>query len=349
VQSQQIGYGALYIPSPSLAVWLLFAPHAATGAGDKIFRYDYNGGTWETFDPPVANLTWSGIVANPNDPDEWLLWQTDWSPLPDHPVWHRANDGTWTNLQLETSGAGGVIYDACEFLRDGTWRVTMRRSSGASRWGNVWIGSGNAYTVKSENIPAAVNTDAGGISEATDSAVYVSLGSDGTQCLVLVAADGTWTTADDSGAPGWINVPWYADSLIGTQQFAGFSDNGAYSDASSPPIAAIATGVNRHKSVAVSASGRVFASDADTGSALSEVTNAWSGSAPTITAVTGHTLERGYVRSDRASQTHLAVRDVGGSSQNCAHISTDEGATWQAVEKHIDMTTLANSVDIVRA
>jgi len=186
VAAVSIGYGGTGVRTGIEAIIL---PWGASGAADRIWRYDTATNTWVGITPPQAGWYWGGIAANPFNRNEWVLagnnattglWTYDTLGGPIKPasgtdavLYHTIDRGaTWTAIALTggtaTPAGTGVWANGASSL---TWRSDARWALGGgyTDWGaaigRLWVGSGTTVTqavTTTDHVPTFLSASTGG-------------------------------------------------------------------------------------------------------------------------------------------------------------------------------------------
>jgi hypothetical protein len=152
-----IGYGPAAPPFAPVAVLLI--PYGGSGATDKVWRYAPGVG-WTGIDPPQAGWYWQGIVANPYNREQWLLWGSsstnfvEWFVVSgrivelsgETPLYLTSDGGaTWAPIDLMIGGskdaANGRLTVAWSDTSPDSWAATIAETETGKENAALYRGS----------------------------------------------------------------------------------------------------------------------------------------------------------------------------------------------------------------
>jgi hypothetical protein len=323
---------------------VLILPWGASGAADRVWRYDRATGTWVGVTPPQAGWYWYGCAANPFNANEWLLfgntvstgrWRYDTVGGPIKPwtgsaaiLYHTADQGaTWTPITVTGdtitpafNATWGSGFPYVTWRSDGLWATSGGITDTGIATGRLWVGSGASV------VQAVTTTDHAPIKLAATTGgrmVYIQAGP-------FTGSDNQWyglAEADLSlSAPGGTTpkINRFVEALPGGAGVVLMNTNGnVYAGAlNAAPTLRVGLGTNLRGTAAAAADHGVYAPR--NGGGMFRITDILGTPAATVVANAASNYDA--VRSSRLDRTRVVTLDR--AAGQIAITWTDDGVTW---------------------
>lgn len=342
-QAHMLGFGA----SQTVAVELLLPTRGESGAGDYLWHYTPSAG-WVGITPPSAGKYWRFVAASPLAPDSWLLLgnsadnDSSYTVSGGHvvmadgstkPLWLTTDAGaTWTAITLADPASGGtqitLVKAEWSWADASAWVVVRENEVTAT---TVWRGTGTTAGAPSTN---DTHTAAVGWAFGADSDLY--LAPSGTNRIgVYQTSGGSFTVP--SGSALSENL-YTTDRLLGTRIMASASQGTAvYATGdyrASQPTALYDTA---DSFAAVAFVGTDLFIGGRTGGVLR--LSPYNAAVATLAYDTNAV---GFLRSDRQTQTTLAVR------YGSRDVLVYDGSAWAFLLGPPATTLCADAIEVIK-
>lgn len=333
-QAHRVGLGG----GVRRAADVILVPWGASGANDRIWRYDAGAATWlPGIMPPQAGWYWYSLTVNPFNGQEWLLVGNDTSPTADWrntagtvrpasntavAVAYYSGDGgaTWSPITLDGAEGFNFISPAGAGWSEGVagWLIAAAAApsnygpSGATR---IWRGTGAAAA--GVTVEATVATLIGG-GQGTD--VLLTRDSDGS----IGVYDGSAITYTSGASPGtWVARPV---RLPNTRTLVGVRAGALWRTADYRVAQPATTGVGIAGTRIGAATHGAYVSPGTTG----QIERVATPDATPVVTSTGPVADLGPIRVAPRGRAAVAVLGQTGGGPVEVFVSLD-GASWVAI------------------
>lgn len=320
-QGTMLGLGS----GASISVEIILIARNASGAADAIFRYQH--GAWGSIALPSANKYWIQLVANPFNPDTWLLFgnsdstaafsisggvvkMTDGSPM----LYYTADAGaSWTAIDLPDPGFTPIqILDLSWSKTSGdAWYIAAQNNSTTTA---LWRGSGT--TAAAAVVDTTTVAYLALIPGLEDEIYFPPSAGGSTKKGMYVDSGNVWHTPSGSSTPGNVSDADYAGLSRNVACIVGSDLYTVVDYRSAQPLF---TGLSGGQTVCY-CNGLLFLGNS---AGVKQISDPFG--SPSLTTVTNGLIVVETIRSDRQTQTRACVRIEGTTS---IKLLVYDGASW---------------------